>query len=59
MLNHFKNRKSVSTKLSWEEKNPTDYTYRPSELMIRLRKEFKIAGVNVRVSAPASSREVE
>lgn len=42
MLKRFKYKKSVPTELSWKEKNPTDYTYRPSELMIQLRKEFKI-----------------
>ena len=34
-----KNRKPVPTDLSWEEKNPTDYLYRPSKAIMRLRKE--------------------
>jgi len=34
-------RRHIPTELTWEEKNPTDYIYRPSEAMLRLRKEFK------------------
>jgi len=41
MLKRSKNRKSVPTDLSWEEKNPTSYIYRPSKAMIRLRNETK------------------
>jgi hypothetical protein len=29
----------VSTDLSWDEKNPKDYTYKPSEATLRLRQE--------------------
>lgn len=31
-------KKKVSTRLSWEEKNPVDYIYRPSKSILRLRK---------------------
>lgn len=31
-------RKITSTTLSWEDKNPIDYIYRPSQAMIRIRK---------------------
>ena len=30
MINYFKNGKAP-TELTWEEKNPTDYIYKPSE----------------------------
>ena len=44
MLKRSKNRKSVPTELSWEEKNPASYIYRPSKGMIRLRKCNKKKG---------------
>lgn len=46
MMKHFKNRKSVPTELSWKEKNPKDYTYRPSEAMMRLRKRAEKRKIN-------------
>lgn len=41
MLKRSKNRKSAPTDLSWEEKNPASYIYRPSKAMIRLRNDTK------------------
>jgi len=37
MLKHFEKREPVPTELTWEEKNPTDYLYRPSEDILWLR----------------------
>jgi hypothetical protein len=34
-----KAKRQISTKLSWEEKNPIDYIYHPSKDTIRLRKK--------------------
>lgn len=48
MLKRSKNRKSVPTDLSWEEKNPTSYIYRPSKAMIRLRNEGVSKGRSLR-----------
>lgn len=39
LLRRFKNRKIVSTELSWEERNPTNYIYKPSRAMKQLRDE--------------------
>jgi len=41
MLKRVKNGKQVPTELSWEEKNPQNYVYRPSKAMIKLRKEIE------------------
>jgi len=35
MLKHFREKEPPPTELTWEEKNPTDYVYRPSEAMQR------------------------
>jgi len=40
MLKHFKKGESVPTELTWEEKNPTNYLYRPSEAISRLQKKL-------------------
>jgi len=38
MSNHFEKREPVPTELTWEEKNPTDYIYRPSEDVLWLQR---------------------
>lgn len=38
MVKHFRNGELVPTELTWEEKNPTDYVYRPSEAISWLQK---------------------
>ena len=37
MLKHFKKGELVPTELTWEEKNPINYLYRPSEAISRLK----------------------
>lgn len=37
MLKHFEKREPVPTELTWEEKNPTDYIYQPSEDVLWLQ----------------------
>jgi len=36
-MKHLRNKNSIPTELSWEEKNPRSYIYRPSQAVIRLR----------------------
>ena len=43
-MHRFQKRKRNPTQLSWEEKNPSDYVYRPSKAMKRLRKKLKEKG---------------
>ncbi len=40
MLKHFKKGELVPTELTWEEKNPINYLYRPSEAISRLQKRL-------------------
>ena len=40
MLKHFKKGELVPTELTWEEKNPTNYLYRPSEAISRLQERL-------------------
>lgn len=40
MLKYFKKGESVPTELTWEEKNPTNYLYQPSEAISRLQKKL-------------------
>lgn len=40
MLKHFKKGEPVPTELTWEEKNPINYLYRPSEAISRLQKRL-------------------
>lgn len=51
MLKHYKNGKPVSTELTWEEKNPTSYLYRPSKDvkgLIKIANNEKKIGVSRR-----------
>jgi len=40
MLKHFKKGELVPTELTWEEKNPINYLYRPSEAISRLQERL-------------------
>lgn len=40
MLKHFKKGELVPTELTWEEKNPINYLYRPSEAITKLQKRL-------------------
>jgi len=40
MLKYFKKGELVPTELTWEEKNPINYLYRPSEAISRLQKKL-------------------
>ena len=45
MLKRFKKMKPIPTELSWEEKNPINYLYKPNKAILWLRQNTKRKGV--------------